>query len=80
MPSHPPHPQGSTRLAIQVDGTESDAEMMAIKALNPAVVLLNTAQGTSRIHASRRVFELLNRCEVTTPVVHYIKFGASAVK
>ncbi len=71
-------PQGSTRLAIEVDGTETDAEILALKQLSPVVVLLNTKDGLSRIHASRRVFELIKREGITTPVIHHIRFPASA--
>jgi len=70
--------QGSTRLAIEVDGTETDSEIASLKALSPAVVLLNVKDGVSRIHASRRVFEILKRSEITTPVIHHIRFPASA--
>lgn len=74
-------PAGSTRLAIAVDGTESDAEIAALKTLQPVVVLLNTddAPGSlSRVHASRRVFETIKKENITTPVIHHICFPATA--
>jgi (E)-4-hydroxy-3-methylbut-2-enyl-diphosphate synthase len=74
-------PQGSTRLAISVDGTESEAEIGALKQLSPVVVLLNTdaASGSvSRVHASRRVFEAIKSHGITTPVIHHIVFSSSA--
>ena len=79
-PYTPPPLQGSTRLAIEVDGTESDAEIAALKTINPVVVLLNINDGVSRIHASRRVFELIKISGITTPVIHHIRFPPSAVR
>ena len=67
-------------MAIEVDGTESEVELGAIKALAPVVVLLNTGSTASRIHASRRVFDAIRRHEITTPVVHYARFESSSVK
>jgi hypothetical protein len=72
--------QGSTRLAIEVDGTETPSELAALKALNPVVVLLNIKQGVSRLHASRHVFEHIQREGITAPVVHHITFPAGAVR
>eukprot|EP00195_Chlamydomonas_chlamydogama_P017274 CAMPEP_0202902060 /NCGR_PEP_ID=MMETSP1392-20130828/16134_1 /ASSEMBLY_ACC=CAM_ASM_000868 /TAXON_ID=225041 /ORGANISM="Chlamydomonas chlamydogama, Strain SAG 11-48b" /LENGTH=702 /DNA_ID=CAMNT_0049588743 /DNA_START=163 /DNA_END=2271 /DNA_ORIENTATION=+ len=73
-------PEGSTRLAIEVDGTETTEEISALKTLNPVVVLLNIADGVSRIHASRRVFEVIKSHEISTPVIHHIRFPAGAVR
>lgn len=67
--------QGSSRLAIEVDGTESAAEIAQLKALSPVVVLLNVKEGVSRVHASRRVFEAVQQNAVTTPVIHHIRFA-----
>ncbi len=44
-----------------MDGTETDAEVESVKGMDAAVVLLSTAEGTSRIHSSRRVFEVRGR-------------------
>ncbi|GAX73157.1 hypothetical protein CEUSTIGMA_g610.t1 [Chlamydomonas eustigma] len=71
-------PEGSTRLALEVDGTESEEEILCLKALSPVVLLLNIKDGVSRIHSSRRVFELLKRESIMTPVIHHIRFPASA--
>ena len=71
-------PQGSTRLAIEVDGSETDAEIASLKTLAPVVVLLNIKDGVSRIHSSRRVFELVKTHGITTPIIHHIRFPPSA--
>jgi len=42
------------------------------------MVLLDVASGVSRIHASRRVFELLARHDVDLPVIHRRAFPAGA--
>ncbi|KAG2452668.1 hypothetical protein HYH02_002901 [Chlamydomonas schloesseri] len=73
-------PEGSTRMAVQIDGTETEAELGAIKSLNPIVALLATADGVSRLHSSRRVFDALKRHGITTPVVHRISFPAGTVR
>ncbi|GIL68785.1 hypothetical protein Vafri_22024 [Volvox africanus] len=69
-------PEGSSRWAIEVDGTESEEQLGAVQGLEPIVVLLNVADGVSRLHASRRVFDALKRHNVTAPVVHNIRFPA----
>eukprot|EP00197_Chlamydomonas_leiostraca_P002013 CAMPEP_0202857216 /NCGR_PEP_ID=MMETSP1391-20130828/243_1 /ASSEMBLY_ACC=CAM_ASM_000867 /TAXON_ID=1034604 /ORGANISM="Chlamydomonas leiostraca, Strain SAG 11-49" /LENGTH=714 /DNA_ID=CAMNT_0049535995 /DNA_START=93 /DNA_END=2237 /DNA_ORIENTATION=- len=73
-------PQGSTRLAIEVDGTETAAEIAALKQLSPVVVLLNIKDGMSRIHASRRVFETIQREAITVPVIHHIRFPKGTIR
>ncbi|GFR52316.1 hypothetical protein Agub_g14853, partial [Astrephomene gubernaculifera] len=71
-------PQGITRWAAEVDGTESEAQLASLASLPspPLVLLLRTAEGVSRLHASRRVFECLAKTGVDSPVVHHIEFPA----
>ena len=38
------------------------------------VILLNIREPKQRLHASRRVFETLNREGITTAVIHHIAF------
>jgi (E)-4-hydroxy-3-methylbut-2-enyl-diphosphate synthase len=73
-------PAGAARLAVFVDGTESDADLAALKELDAAMVLLRTAPGLSRVHASRRVFEVLQRENIDVPVVHHVTFPDGAVR
>lgn len=42
------------------------------------MLLLDIAPGVSRIHASRRVFELLGRHSIDLPVIHRRSFPAGA--
>ena len=68
-------PAGAVRLAVFVDGTESDADLAVLKDLDVAMVLLKTAPGVSRVHSSRRVFEVLRREQVVVPVIHHAAFA-----
>lgn len=62
----PELPAGTVRYVVTIDGTESDAELKALEGVSPmpAFALLNIAVGTSRVHASRRVFEFLRGADV----------------
>ncbi len=42
-----------------------------MQTLDPTMVLLNVAPNVSRLHASRRVFELLRQHNIDLPVIHY---------
>ena len=44
------------------------------------MVLLDTGATASRIHASRRVFEILKRESITVPVIHHIRFAQGTVR
>lgn len=73
-------PAGAARLAVSVDGTEPDEVIAAIKAAQPVMLLLAIKDGVSRVHASRRVFELLARGGNTVPVIHHLRFSPTASK
>jgi (E)-4-hydroxy-3-methylbut-2-enyl-diphosphate synthase len=60
--------------AVFVDGTETDEQLCALKNLKPDVALLKIAPGVSRVHASRRVFEVFQKNDIQIPVVHHITF------
>ena len=60
--------------AVFVDGTETDEQLAALKDMMPDVALLKIAPGVSRVHASRRVFEVFQKNDVQTPVIHHITF------
>jgi (E)-4-hydroxy-3-methylbut-2-enyl-diphosphate synthase len=67
-------PEGAARLALFVDGTESDADLAAAGTLGAVALLLKTAPGVSRVHSSRRVFEALRAAGADVPVVHLVAF------
>lgn len=64
-------PAGAGRFVVTVDGTESEEQIQALKKSDAAMVLLQIAEGVSRVHASRRVFELLRRNDIDISVVHF---------
>jgi len=67
-------PAGALRYAILADGTESDAALTAAARSGAVVMLLDTAESVSRVHAARRVFEMLQREKSTLSVIHVARF------
>lgn len=59
---------------MTLDGSESEELLKSLPAVDPIVALLNTAAGTSRLHASRRVFDIVKASEVATPIIHHREF------
>ncbi|KAK9800350.1 hypothetical protein WJX73_008117 [Symbiochloris irregularis] len=68
-------PEGSGRLVVSIDGTESEDEVAALQSTGAVMALLNTAEGVSRVHASRRVFDWLRTHEDDTPIIHHKVFS-----
>ena len=66
-------PDGAIRLAVTVDGTESTEAIEQIKELDPVMILLKTDSSVSNLHASRRVFEIMNESNIETPVIHHFQ-------
>eukprot|EP00522_Entomoneis_paludosa_P011388 CAMPEP_0172451102 /NCGR_PEP_ID=MMETSP1065-20121228/9259_1 /TAXON_ID=265537 /ORGANISM="Amphiprora paludosa, Strain CCMP125" /LENGTH=751 /DNA_ID=CAMNT_0013203005 /DNA_START=90 /DNA_END=2345 /DNA_ORIENTATION=- len=64
-------PEGAIRFAVSLDGTESEEDLAKIKDLSPMAVLLCPDSGLSHLHASRRVFEIFKKNEITTAVIHH---------
>jgi (E)-4-hydroxy-3-methylbut-2-enyl-diphosphate synthase len=64
-------PEGAIRLAVTIDGGESDETIAKVKDLNPVFVLLKIKDGLSNLHASRRVFEIFKTNEINTSVIHH---------
>mmetsp|Transcript_39010 Transcript_39010/g.65558 ORF Transcript_39010/g.65558 Transcript_39010/m.65558 type:complete len:741 (-) Transcript_39010:78-2300(-) len=69
-------PSGAQRVAVVSDGTESAEEIQILKASGAVMLLINTPI-EKRVHASRRIFDVLKKAEITIPVVHHMKFLAS---
>lgn len=63
-------PPGVTRFAVTIDGTESEEQVASLKGSEAAMALLQIAPGVSQVHASRRIFELLQRHDVDIAVIH----------
>lgn len=73
-------PEGAARFAITVDGTESEAEVEALKGSKAVMVLLDVKEGVSRVHASRRFFEWLRSYDIDLPVIHTRRFAAGLTR
>jgi (E)-4-hydroxy-3-methylbut-2-enyl-diphosphate synthase len=63
------------RVVVFVDGTESEEDFTSLKSLGAEIVLLKTSPGVSRVHSSRRVFEVLKRHDISVPVIHHVAFA-----
>lgn len=61
-------------MAVVIDGTESDDLIKSLPDVDPIVALLDVAAGVSRLHASRRVFDILKSNDIQTPVIHHRQF------
>lgn len=64
-------PKGAIRMAVTVNGKESEETIAAIRELNPTMILLNISPDLSILHASRRFFEILKKYDILTSVVHH---------
>jgi (E)-4-hydroxy-3-methylbut-2-enyl-diphosphate synthase len=52
--------------------------MRCVQSLDPVMVLLNIADGVSRLHASRRVFEIIKKLDIDAPVILHKRCVGSA--
>ena len=72
-------PEGSIRYAVRVDGTENEELFRSLKDLQKdpklTMIVIEVPSKTSRVHASRRVFQLLADNEITLPVVHSLNLN-----
>ncbi|KAL3136509.1 hypothetical protein ABBQ38_005759 [Trebouxia sp. C0009 RCD-2024] len=71
-------PAGVSRFAVIIDGTESEEQVASLKGSEAVMALLQIAPGVSQVHASRRIFELLQRHEVDIAVIHFHSFPEGA--
>lgn len=67
-------PPGSKRFVVSVDGSESEEEIRQLKEVGATFVLLNIKPELSRVHASRRFFELMARFDCDLAVIHHAKY------
>merc|ERR1719389_553326 len=66
-----PLPEGAARRVITVRGDESEEELVALKSIEHAFLLLDPPPSLSRIHASRRVFTVFAKHGIDSPVIHH---------
>jgi (E)-4-hydroxy-3-methylbut-2-enyl-diphosphate synthase len=64
-------------MAVTIDGTETDEQVRGLPKIDPICALLNIAAGTSRVHASRRIFHIIKSHDIETPVIHHRVFDGS---
>ena len=76
----PALPAGAARWAVQISGTETDEQLRSLAGSDAVMALICTPAGVSRVHASRRVFEIFATAKVTLPVIHHLVFPGDAVK
>ena len=67
-------------MAVIIDGTESDELLTSLATLDPIVALLNTHASLSRVHGSRRVFDVLKKHSVETSVIHHREFAGQPLR
>ena len=64
-------PECSERFAVTLNGYESNEDLAKLKDIDAVMLLIQTEKGRSRIHSSRRIFEVLQTNGVKTPVIHH---------
>lgn len=75
----PPLPEQAIRYAVKFTGIEPEhmyETFKSIQMLNPKIVmaLLEVPSHVSRVHASRRCFQMLHNIESKLPVIHFLSF------
>jgi len=73
-------PAGAIRYAVRVEGVESEAHFDALQSLAAAdprlaMIIIEVPSQHSRVHASRRVFQLLADRDIELPVIHSLKLA-----
>jgi len=66
-------PACAGRVVVSVTGSESEAELAALKTIDHAFVLLDPPPSLSRLHASRRLFSLFASLDVDSAVIHHYR-------
>jgi len=70
-------PEGAIRLAVEIDGSEDDETIAKVKDLDPVMVFIGISGDLSQLHASRRIFELFKKNEISVPAIHHYKTTTS---
>mmetsp|Transcript_33440 Transcript_33440/g.60236 ORF Transcript_33440/g.60236 Transcript_33440/m.60236 type:complete len:749 (-) Transcript_33440:619-2865(-) len=69
-------PEGAIRLAVEIDGNESDDVIAKVKDLDPVMVFISVADNLSQLHSARRIFEIFKTNDIKTPAIHHYKTTA----
>ena len=71
-PSGPPSlPAEAARYAVTLSGKESEEELQKLKQLDPILLLVSIDPSLSRVHASRRLMEFIQKEGLTFSVIHH---------
>lgn len=70
-------PAGSLRYMVRVTGIEPETHYKVFEGMDKRVagVVIEVPKDTSRVHASRRVFQLLADAKSALPVIHYLSLA-----
>jgi (E)-4-hydroxy-3-methylbut-2-enyl-diphosphate synthase len=60
-------------LAVSIDGTEDEEELAKVTDLKPVMCMLSPDKSVSRLHASRRVFEIFREKGITAPIINHFQ-------
>lgn len=73
-------PEGVTRFAVSIDGTESHDDIAKLNGAGAVMAMLEIAEdkGLSRVHSARFVFEGLAKANCDIPVIHHKVFAPEA--
>lgn len=80
----PALPEGALRYAVKLTGLEpadmyTKLQIICGETDKMVMALLEVPRGTSRVHASRRAFQLLDDISSTLPVIHSVAFEAGQI-
>jgi len=64
-------PTGAVRVAISVDGTEDEETILAIKNINPVLILFKPDESVSGLHSGRRLFKVMKDNNIETSLIHH---------
>eukprot|EP00245_Coleochaete_scutata_P012910 TRINITY_DN509_c0_g1_i1.p1 TRINITY_DN509_c0_g1~~TRINITY_DN509_c0_g1_i1.p1 ORF type:complete len:747 (+),score=186.42 TRINITY_DN509_c0_g1_i1:339-2243(+) len=79
--AHSALPEGTSRIAVTLRGDEPLEQLEALKGLDALMLLIDVPfddASTSRVHASRRLFEYLQSNNLNFPVIHHMRFAPGA--
>jgi len=66
-------PEGAIRLAVTIDGDEDVDTLKKLKSIDAAMIFIDIKDGISKLHASRRIFEVIRSEDIKTIVIHHFK-------
>merc|ERR1712157_570946 len=65
-------PEGIEHFALTLSGEESEEDIAKIAGVNPVCIILRVEAGKSRVHVSRKFFEVLAKYNISNVVLHHL--------